>query len=79
LDVLMGHREEIPNFQDYSKAQAVLTQGDQWKTFFPYSFGNKEKENCARCPETDRIVRRIPGMKTSMFSILVPRKQIPPH
>jgi ornithine lipid ester-linked acyl 2-hydroxylase len=79
LDVLMAHRDDIPNFQDFSKAQRALTQGDQWKTFFLYSFGHKLKENCARCPETDRIVNLIPGMKTAMFSILSPHKHIPPH
>jgi hypothetical protein len=47
----MHRSEEIPNFQDVSKAQKALTEGDQWKTFF-FSFGNKNKENCARCPET---------------------------
>jgi beta-hydroxylase len=79
LDALMVRREEIPNFQDVSKAQEALTDGDQWKTFFFYSFGNKNKENCERCPETVRLLHRIPGMKTGMFSILAPRKHIPPH
>ena len=79
LDALMVHREEIPNFQDVSKAQRALTEGDQWKTFFFYAFGNKNKENCARCPETVRLLRRIPGMKTGMFSILAPGKHIPAH
>ena len=79
LDALMVRREEIPNFQDVSKAQEALTEGDRWKTFFLYLFGNKNKENCARCPETDRLLRRIPGMKTGMFSILAPRKHIAPH
>ena len=79
LDALMARRQEIPNFQDVSKAQGALTEGDQWKTFFFYSFGNKNKENCARCPETVRLLHLIPGMKTGMFSILAPRKHIPPH
>ena len=79
LDTLMVRRDEIPNFQDVSKAQRVLTKGDEWKTFFFYSFGHKNKENCARCPETVRLLNGIPGMKTGMFSILSPRKHIPPH
>jgi ornithine lipid ester-linked acyl 2-hydroxylase len=79
LDVLMEHREEIPNFQDVSKAQQALTEGDQWKTFFFYSFGNKFEENCARCPDTVRLLHEIPGMKSAMFSILSPRKHIAPH
>jgi aspartyl/asparaginyl beta-hydroxylase (cupin superfamily) len=79
LDSLMVRREEIPNFQDVSKAQKALTEGDQWKTFFFYSFGHKNEENCKRCPDTTRLLNLIPGMKTGMFSILSPRKHIPPH
>jgi ornithine lipid ester-linked acyl 2-hydroxylase len=66
----MHRSEEIPNFQDVSKAQKALTEGDQWKTFFFHSFGNKNKENCARCPQTVGLLHLIPGMKTGMFSIL---------
>ena len=80
LDALMLRRDEIPNFQDVSKAQRALTEGDQWKTFFFSTFGGtKIAENCARCPETVRLLQNIPGPRQSMFSILAPRKHIPPH
>jgi ornithine lipid ester-linked acyl 2-hydroxylase len=79
LDGLMVRRQDIPNFQDISDAQKVLTEGDQWKTFWFYGYGEKAEENCARCPETDRILHLIPGMKSAMFSILSPRKHIPEH
>jgi len=79
LDSLLTHREEIPNFQDISDAQKVLTEGEQWKTFWLYAYGEKAEENCARCPETVRVLRKIPGMKSAMFSILAPKKHIPEH
>jgi len=79
LEALLAHREEIPNFQDISDAQKVLTEGDQWKTFWFYGYGEKAEENCARCPETVRVLGLIPGMKSAMFSILAPRKHIPEH
>jgi len=79
LDALLVRREEIPNFQDLSEKQKVLTEGEQWKTFFLYGYGLEAEQNCARCPETVRILKRIPGMKTAMFSILAPKKHIPPH
>ena len=79
LDQLMVRRQDIPNFQDLSEAQKALTQGDQWKTFWFYGYGEKADENCACCPETDRILHLIPGMKSAMFSILAPRKHIPEH
>jgi len=37
------------------------------------------KKNCARCPETTRLIENIPGMKTAFFSILAPGKYIPEH
>lgn len=79
LEGVLARREEIPNFQDISDAQKVLTEGEQWKTFWFYAYGEKADENCARCPETMRILQRIPGMKSAMFSILAPRKHIPEH
>jgi aspartyl/asparaginyl beta-hydroxylase (cupin superfamily) len=79
LDVLLQRREEIPNFQDVSVKQKALTEGEQWKTFFLYGYGQEAEENCKKCPETVRILHKIPGMKTAMFSILAPRKHIPEH
>jgi beta-hydroxylase len=79
LDSLLVHRDQIPNFQDISDAQKPLTEGEQWKTFWLYAFGEKAEENCARCPETVRILQKIPGMKSAMFSILAPKKHIPEH
>ena len=79
LDVLLQRRDEIPNFQDISEYQKALTQGEQWKTFFLYGYGQAAEENCKQCPETVRILKYIPGMKTAMFSILAPGKHIPPH
>jgi hypothetical protein len=79
LDALMVHRETIPNFQNVSKAKRTLTEGDQWKTFFFYSFGHENKKNCELCSETVWLLNLIPGMKTGIFSILSPRKHILPH
>lgn len=79
LEALLTRREAIPNFQDISEDQRVLTEGEQWKTFFLYAYGHEAAENCARCPQTARLLRLIPGMKTAMFSILAPGKHIPEH
>jgi len=35
-----------------------------------YAYGKKAEENCSRCPETVRVLQKIPGMKSAMFSIL---------
>jgi beta-hydroxylase len=79
LDVVLARMEALPNFQDISTDQYRLTDDDLWKTFFLYGYGFRSDANCRRCPETDRLVRAIPGMQTAMFSILAPHKRIPPH
>ncbi|MGH9784318.1 MAG: aspartyl/asparaginyl beta-hydroxylase domain-containing protein, partial [Terriglobia bacterium] len=79
LDTVLKRREEIPNYQDLDKQGTAVTEGDHWKAFFFYVFGHKIEENCARCPETTRLLAQIPGMKTAMFSILAPHKRLPEH
>ena len=76
--VLLQHAY-IPNFQDLSRDQQILTEGADWKTFFLYAYGHEVKENIECCPETTRLLNTIPGMKTAMFSILAPGKHIPEH
>jgi beta-hydroxylase len=79
LEALLVHRDRIPNIQDLSEDQKVLTTGEQWKTFFLYMYGEKAQANCERCPRTARVLAGIPGMKTAMFSILAPGKHLPEH
>ena len=79
LDHLLEHRDALANFQDISTDQASITDDDRWKTYFFYGFGFRADANCARCPETARLVASVPGMKTAMFSILAPGKHIPEH
>lgn len=79
LQPLLAHREHLPNFQDLSPEQRTITTDDGWKTIFFWAYGLKTFGNCKRCPETAKILKRIPGMKTAMFSIFAPRKRIPVH
>ena len=50
-----------------------------WEVFGLYAFGSKMIDNCARCPETARLVQDIPGMTTAGFSLLQPGTHIRPH
>jgi beta-hydroxylase len=79
LDAVLARHADLPNFQDISTDQHHLTDDDRWKTYFLYGYGFRSDANCARCPETTRLVESIPGMTTAMFSILSPGKRIPPH
>ena len=79
LDAVMQGVDLIPNFQDVQHEQREITNDDKWKTYVLYGYGVKMESNCARCPETTRLVESIPGMTSALFSILRGKKHIPPH
>jgi beta-hydroxylase len=79
LDQVMQFRDQIPSFQDILKEAGTIQTDDQWKTFFLSGIGMDCSENAMRCPETMRMLGRIPGVKTAFFSILSPHKHIPAH
>ena len=79
LDQVMKFRDQIPSFHEILKEVTTITTDNQWKTFFLAGIGMNCEENARRCPETMRLLGKIPGMKTAFFSILSPRKHIPAH
>jgi beta-hydroxylase len=79
LDRVLEYRDDLPNFQDISTDQASITDDDRWKTYFFFGYGFKSETNCARCPETTRLLEEIPGLTTAFFSILSPQKHIGEH
>lgn len=79
LDQVMTFRDQMPSFQDILKEVGTIQADDQWKTFFLAGIGMDCRENAAHCPETMKVLAKIPGMKTAFFSILSPRKHIPAH
>jgi ornithine lipid ester-linked acyl 2-hydroxylase len=79
LERLLARKSELPNFQDISSDVKTITQDTGWKTFFLVGFGKPSARNIALCPETWNAVRRIPGLKTAMFSIFEPGKHLPAH
>lgn len=78
LDQLLATRE-LPNLQDISSPQAVITWDDKWKTFILKVFGHMVEHNCAVMPRTAELLRAVPNMEAAMFSVFRGKKHIPPH
>ncbi len=76
---VLQYTHALPNFQEIMPHQQRLTQDDGWKTYYFHAFGLTAKKNCARCPQTWRLLQQIPGLKVAFFSILAPGKHIPKH
>ncbi len=79
LDRVLLRQAELPGFHQISTDVQSITQDMGWKTFFFCGYGAKAEANIRQCPETWRIVNKVPGLITAMFSILEPGKHIPHH
>ncbi len=53
--------------------------GKGWQTFGLYAFGMKLGKNCKICPETTKLIEKIPNMVTAGFSSLIPGTHIAAH
>ena len=79
LEMVLEHREAMPNFQQILPQVGSIQKDDLWKTFFLKGVGMDCRENARRCPRTMEVLGAIPGCSTAFFSILSPHKTIPPH
>lgn len=79
LDQVLQRKAELPAFHEITPEVSTITQDKQWKTFLFCGYGRWSEANTQACPETTRLLRQIPGIKTAFFSILEPGKYIPPH
>lgn len=77
---LMGLLEnDGSGFQSYVNEGAGIVAG--WNTFNFFFFNKKFEENCARCPETTKLLEGLPRFEKDhiMFSALNPHALIAPH
>lgn len=79
LDRLLLRKADLPSFHDISADVSAISKDASWKTFFLTGYGLTSRKNTELCPETWRIVRKIPGLQTAMFSIFEPGKHLPAH
>jgi beta-hydroxylase len=76
---LLAEREKIPAFRDISPDHQRIATDTKWKSFFLEGYGFHAEENCARCPETMALLRKVPGLVVAFFSIMEPGTQVPSH
>ncbi len=79
LEPILRYRDELPRLYEVSPGNTRISADDNWKSFVLYGFGYRAEHNCKLCPETARLLTKVPGIETAFFSILSPGAHIPPH
>ena len=68
-----------PSLATISPDHRSIAKVGKWRSFFLWGYGYPIDENLARCPKTQALVERIPGLNSAFFSILAPGTHIPAH
>ncbi|WP_108661105.1 aspartyl/asparaginyl beta-hydroxylase domain-containing protein [Acuticoccus kandeliae] len=79
LESVLPQTGDLPTMQYISKTQRKIIKTDGWKTYFFQAYGLRADNNCARCPETAKLVDAIPNCEIAFFSILAPGSHISAH
>jgi len=78
-NILLNYKN-IPTFGDLDDNQGGLSNFDkkEWKTFVFKYHSDYNKKNCDLCPETYKILKKLP-LQLAMFSIMEKGKKLFPH
>lgn len=79
LDAVLQHDAALAPLHEISPDHLRITSDAGWKSFFLHGYGIKSERNCARCPETTKLIERIPGLQTAFFSVIEPGKRLIAH
>ena len=79
LERVLVRQADLPAFHMIASEVASISQDQHWKTFLLTAYRLTSAQNIRLCPETWRILKTVPGLKTAMFSIFEPGKHLMPH
>jgi beta-hydroxylase len=77
LAQLMLRRDALAAKQ--SGQPAKIGEDRAWTTFVLANYFQRYERNIAQCPETWRILQKVPRLVGAMFSVLEPGRRLPPH
>jgi beta-hydroxylase len=75
----LAQLNRIPPLREISPDHRRIAEPDNWRSYFLWGYGYRMDANCDACPQTDRLLRQVPGLNSAFFSILKPGAHIPRH
>jgi len=81
FESLLAQAQELPQYHELDSGERKIssTTPKRWNVFMLEIMGHKPAANRAWCPETCRVLDRVPNMIQAFFSILEPGKSVPEH
>lgn len=81
IQSVIDSNSTLPRFHDIDDGQEYISDNDglSWKLLNLLLYGIWHKENSKLCPKTATLLKKIKSVKGAYFSILDPKKHIPPH
>ena len=79
LDELLKRKDELPAFHEIVDEIKSISNDQDWKSFAFLAYGLPSERAIEQCPETWRLLQKIPGLKSAMFSVFEPGKHLKPH
>jgi len=69
----------VPSVREISPDHEKIAVDEKWRSLFLWGYGVRIDANCARCPETARILEKIPGLLTAFYSVMLAGAHVPRH
>lgn len=83
MSAVLANVDQVPRYHEIAPSETYISgtvNADKaWRVFMLRSAIGKPMANQARCPETTKLLYKIPGVTQAFFSILDPGKTIPAH
>jgi len=76
---LLRDRMSVPSIRELSSDHEKIAVDDKWRSFFFWGYGLRADANCARCPETARLLEQIPDLLTALYSVMLAGGHVPRH
>ncbi len=78
-ETILRDRMSVPSVREISPDHAKIAVDDKWRSFFLWGYGVKIDANCARAPQTARILENIPDLLTAFYSVMLAGAHVPKH
>jgi beta-hydroxylase len=78
-ETILRDRMSVPSVREISPDHAKIAVDDKWRSFFLWGYGVRIEANCARAPETAKILENIPDLLTAFYSVMLAGAHVPRH